>query len=239
MKGKFKQLLDLYLTMFKIGAVTFGGGYAMLPILERELIEKRHWTNDEELMNWYAISQATPGIIAVNVATFVGQKQMGIIGGIISTLGLVSPSLIIITVIALFIKNFAQIAWVKRALTGINVAVAAILTKAAFTFGKKAIKNVLGIILFIISFVLIFFLKVSTIWIILGSALIGVVIAGCRGEYKKQPAAETKEVSTEKNDSEAAVTEITEITSTTETAVTKNTDPLDAASQTVPENSKE
>ncbi len=157
----------------------------MLPILERELIEKRKWTTDEELMNWYAISQVTPGVIAVNVSTFIGQKFMGIIGGIISTLGIVTPSIIIITIIALFINNFAEIVWVQKALTGINVAVAAILSKAAFTFAKKSIKNVLGIVLFVISFILIFFFKVNTVWIILGSALLGVVIAGCRGDYKK------------------------------------------------------
>ena len=187
MKEKLKTLWNLYFTMFKIGSVTFGGGYAMLPILERELIEKRKWTTDEELMNWYAISQVTPGVIAVNVSTFIGQKIMGTIGGIISTLGIVTPSLIIITIIALFINNFAEIVWVQKALTGINVAVAAILSKAAFTFAKKSIKNVLGIVLFVISFILIFFFKVNTVWIILGSALLGVVIAGCRGDYKKTP----------------------------------------------------
>lgn len=193
MKEKLKTLWNLYFTMFKIGSVTFGGGYAMLPILERELIEKRKWTTDEELMNWYAISQVTPGVIAVNVSTFIGHKIMGVIGGIISTLGIVTPSLIIITIIALFINNFAEIIWVQKALTGINVAVAAILSKAAFTFAKKSIKNVLGIVLFVISFILIFFFKVNTVWIIIGSALLGVVIAGCRGDYKKNQKNNTTE----------------------------------------------
>lgn len=186
MKERIKNLWELFFTFFKVGAVTFGGGYAMLPILEREFVEKRKWTTDDELMNWYAISQTTPGIIAVNVATFMGHKKQGIAGGIIATLGLITPSLFIITIIALFISNFAQILWVQKALTGINIAVAAILTKAAFTFGKKSIKNILGVVLFLISFVLIFFLKINTVWIILGSGIIGVVIAGCRGEYKKQ-----------------------------------------------------
>jgi len=185
MNQKIKDLGQLYGTMFKIGAVTFGGGYAMLPILEREFVEKRQWTTSDELMDWYAISQVTPGIIAVNVATFLGNKRMGLIGGIVATLGLVCPSLIIITLIAMFISNFSEILWVQKALMGINVGVAAILTHAAFTFGKKAVKNVLGIILLIISFVLIFFLHVNTIWIILGSALIGVLLSACRGDFKK------------------------------------------------------
>ena len=99
------QLLDLFLTFARIGGLTFGGGYAMLPILQREVVEKRHWATEEELMDYYAIGQCTPGIIAVNTATFVGQGLAGSIGGIVATLGVVFPSLIIITVIAAFIQN--------------------------------------------------------------------------------------------------------------------------------------
>ena len=100
------QLLDLFLTFARIGGLTFGGGYAMLPILQREVVEKRHWATEEELMDYYAIGQCTPGIIAVNTATFVGQGLAGTIGGIVATLGVVFPSLIIITIIAAFIQNF-------------------------------------------------------------------------------------------------------------------------------------
>lgn len=103
------QLLDLFLTFARIGGLTFGGGYAMLPILQREVVEKRHWATEEELMDYYAIGQCTPGIIAVNTATFVGQGLAGSIGGIVATLGVVFPSLIIITVIAAFIQNFAHL----------------------------------------------------------------------------------------------------------------------------------
>lgn len=181
-----KTLIDIYWTLFKIGAVTFGGGIAMLPILEAELVEKRQWTTSEELLDWFAIGQSTPGIIAVNVSTFVGHKRAGILGGCVGTLGMVSPSLIIITVIALFISNFADIIWVQKALTGINVAVAAILTSAVYKFSKKAVKNLLGFVLLVISFVAIFVFNVGTIWIILGSALIGVVLAGIRGDFKKE-----------------------------------------------------
>ena len=115
------QLLDLFLTFARIGGLTFGGGYAMLPILQREVVEKRHWATEEELMDYYAIGQCTPGIIAVNTATFVGQGLAGSIGGIVATLGVVFPSLIIITVIAAFIQNFAHLAIVQNAFAGILI----------------------------------------------------------------------------------------------------------------------
>ena len=175
-------------TFFIIGAFTIGGGYAMLPILQREIVENRQWATNEELMDYYAIGQCTPGIIAVNVATFIGYKQAKTLGGIVATAGIVCPSLIIITVIAKFISNFSEIAWVQRALTGINVAVAALLTYAVANFAKKSIKTLLGAALLLISFVLIFVFKISTIWIIFGSCLFGVILAGTRGEFSKNEA---------------------------------------------------
>ena len=109
-----KKLLELYFTFFKIGSITFGGGLTMLPILERELIDSRKWITSEELLDYYAIAQSTPGIIAVNVSTFVGHKQAGIPGAFFATLGMISPSIIIITLIAEFIASFDSIPWVKR-----------------------------------------------------------------------------------------------------------------------------
>ena len=158
----------------------------MLSILERELTEKRGWTTSDELLDYFAIGQSTPGIIAVNVSTFVGHKRAGILGGIVATAGMVCPSVIIITIIAKFISNFAEIAWVQRALTGINVAVAALLTQAVWKFASKAVSGILGAALLIAAFVLIFALNVGTIWIIIGSALVGVAIAGARGEFRKE-----------------------------------------------------
>ena len=186
--GKLKTLWELFSIFFKIGLCTFGGGYAMLPILERELADKRGWTTSDELLDYFAIGQTTPGIIAVNVATFIGYKQAKTLGGIVATSGIVCPSLIIITVIAKFISNFSEIAWVQRALTGINVAVAALLTYAVANFAKKAIKTLLGVGLLLISFVLIFVFKISTIWIIFGSCLFGIILAGTRGEFSKNEA---------------------------------------------------
>jgi len=192
MNASLKTLWELFSIFFKIGLCTFGGGIAMLPILERELVEKRNWVESNELLDYFAIGQSTPGIIAVNVATFVGYKRAKILGGCIATFGMVCPSLIIITLIALFISNFADIVWVQKALVGINVAVAAILTSAVFSFSKKSVKNVFGFFLLLLSFVLIFVFNVGTIWIILGSALLGVLLAGIRGDLsaKEKRAAE-------------------------------------------------
>ena len=133
------QLLDLFLTFARIGGLTFGGGYAMLPILQREVVEKRHWATEEELMDYYAIGQCTPGIIAVNTATFVGQGLAGSIGGIVATLGVVFPSLIIITVIAAFIQNFAHLAIVQNAFAGIRVGVCVLIFNAVVKLWKKAV----------------------------------------------------------------------------------------------------
>ena len=162
LKEKLLELWQLYFTFFKIGAVTFGGGLAMLPILERTLIDKLKWTTKEDLMDYYAIGQVTPGIIAVNVATFIGFNKQGILGGIVATAGVVSPSVIIITVIAFFLETFSEIIWVQKALKGINVAVAALLTSILWKFIKGATKywnKIIGFILVVISFVLLVFLK--------------------------------------------------------------------------------
>ena len=118
-----RELWELYRSFFTIGALTFGGGYAMLPMLERELVEKHHWVTQEEILNYFAIGQCTPGIIAVNTATFVGYKRRKVVGGIVTTLGVISPSLIIITVIAALLSNFMDILWVQHAFAGIRVAV--------------------------------------------------------------------------------------------------------------------
>ncbi|MCH5289468.1 MAG: chromate transporter [Treponema sp.] len=185
MRASARSLGELFLTFFKIGLCTFGGGIAMLPVLEKELAQKRGWTTSGELLDYFAIGQSTPGIIAVNVATFVGYKRAGVVGGCVATFGMVCPSLIIITVIAKCVANFSEFAWVQRALRGINVAVAAILTSAVCTFSRKSVKSAFGFFLLLVSFVLIFFLRVNTIWVIFGSAVLGVVLAALRGDLRK------------------------------------------------------
>ncbi|HOS30570.1 MAG TPA: chromate transporter [Treponemataceae bacterium] len=171
-----KELFSMFAVFVKIGTVTFGGGLAMLPILERELAEKRKWTTHMDLMDYYAVSQVTPGIIAVNVATFLGYKRLGIVGGIVTTFGVVLPSLIIISLIAFSLDSIAHIGWIQKALTGINIAVAAMLTKIVWSFIKNSIKtpkNIFGIILVLSSFILVTVFNVDSAFIILGSAVCG------------------------------------------------------------------
>lgn len=146
--------LDLFLTFAKVGVCTFGGGYAMLPILQREVVEKKKWATDEELTDYFAIGQCTPGIIAVNTATFIGHKYKGILGGILATLGVVFPSLIIITIIAAFLQNFASYPVVAHALAGINAAVVALIAVSVFKLGKSTLKGKVAPWIFVVVLVL-------------------------------------------------------------------------------------
>ena len=140
---------DLFLTFAKVGVCTFGGGYAMLPILQREVVEKKGWATDGELTDYFAVGQCTPGIIAVNTATFIGYKYRGIPGGILATLGLVFPSLIIITAIAAFLSNFAGIPVVRHALAGINATVVALIASSVRKLGTSTLKNGAAIAIFL------------------------------------------------------------------------------------------
>ena len=141
--------LDRFLTFAKVGVCTFGGGYAMLPILQREVVEKKGWATDEELTDYFAVGQCTPGIIAVNTATFIGYKHKGIPGGVLTTLGVVFPSLVIITAIAAFLSNFADIPVVQHALAGINAAVVALIAASVLKLGKSTLKNGAAIAIFL------------------------------------------------------------------------------------------
>ena len=174
-KAGIKKLLELYALFFKIGLVTFGGGLAMLPILERELVDKRGWATKERMMDYFAIGQSTPGIIAVNVATFIGYERGGLLGSILATLGVVTPSIIIISIIAMFLAGFSDNVYVKKALTGVNIAVAALLAKAVWSFRSVVLKNPLTVLLFVISFVLIVFFKINTALVVLSSILLGII----------------------------------------------------------------
>lgn len=133
--------LDLFLTFARIGVCTFGGGMAMLPILQREIVEKRGWATDEELTDYYAIGQCTPGIIAVNTATFIGYKLRGNSGGVFATLGVVFPSVVIITLLAAFLSSFADIPVVQHALAGVNACVVALIAASVVKLGKSSLKN--------------------------------------------------------------------------------------------------
>ena len=190
MKNKLKQFLELYFAFVKIGAFTFGGGLAMMPIMQRELIEKRGWVSEEELIDYFAIGQSTPGIIAVNVATFVGYKKLGWLGGIIGTLGVVTPSWVIIMLLAGAISSVDKYPLAQRALRGINVAVAALLTSVIVKFTKNTIKNFLNALFMLLAFALIYFFKVQSVWIILSSLIIGCLLTLYKQKKQKTSVSE-------------------------------------------------
>ena len=168
-----KLLWTLFWTFFCMGAVTFGGGYAMLPLLQRTVVEKYGWVSDEELLDYYAIGQCTPGIIAVNTATFIGCKLAGVLGGIVATLGIVAPSLLIITIIAAVIQNFMEIAWVQHAFAGIRIAVCALILTTVAGMIKKNVRKPLPIALCAAAFVLTAFFKAPVAAVVLGAAVVG------------------------------------------------------------------
>ena len=170
-----KTLAELYVSFFKIGGLTFGGGLAMLPMLQREIVTERKWCTEEEILDMYAIGQCTPGVIAVNTATFVGCKRAGIIGGIAGTLGMVSPSLIIICLVASILQNFIHLPVVVHALAGIRVVVCALMINTVITMAKKGIVDKLGGILFVGGFVLACFTPIPTALIIVFAGVIGVI----------------------------------------------------------------
>ncbi len=170
-----KKLLDMFLTFARVGGMTFGGGYAMLPILQREVVEKKGWTTEEELTDYYAVGQCTPGIIAVNVATFIGNSQAGILGGIVATLGVVFPSVVIISILAGIINAFAANPYVINAFAGIRVCVCVLIFNAVLKLGKSAIKDALAMGIFLVVFVCAFFFDVSPVLYVLLAGTAGVV----------------------------------------------------------------
>lgn len=175
------KLFDLFLTFARIGGLTFGGGYAMLPMLQKEVVENKKWATEEELLDYYAVGQCTPGVIAVNVATFIGQKLRGVIGGIVATFGVVAPSFVIILLLATLINHFAEYAVVAHALAGIRVAVAALIVSAIVKLWKKGIKDALGVVIFGVVVLLSLVLNVSPIIIVLIAMLFGILYGRVSG----------------------------------------------------------
>lgn len=160
-------LADLFCTYFRVGIVTFGGGYAMIPILEREIVKKKNWVTEEELLDYYAISQCTPGVIAVNAATFVGYKKAGVLGAILATLGVITPSILIITIIANMMSVFSDNKYVESAFRGISIAVCALIFTTVVGLIKKNIKNIFSVFLALGAFVAIGIFKLSPIIVVL------------------------------------------------------------------------
>ena len=178
------KLLSLFLSFAKVGVMTFGGGYAMIPILEREIIDKQGWASSEELMDYYAVGQCTPGVIAVNTATFIGYKVGGIAGGIIATLGVVFPSLVIITLIAGILTNFADIPAVKSAFAAIRVCVCVLIFNSVLKLWKGAVKDRAAVVLYLIVLGISLFFDVSPIVFVIFCATAGILLTrmGVRGK---------------------------------------------------------
>lgn len=175
-EGALKKLWTLFWAFAKMGVMTFGGGMAMLPILQREVVENKHWTTEEELTDYFALGQCTPGIIAVNVATFVGQAQAGILGGIISTLGVIFPSVVIISVLAGLITNFSHLAWVEHAFAGIQVCVCVLIFNAVVKLLKKSVVDKRTAAIFAVVLLGGVFLDISPVWFVIASALAGIIL---------------------------------------------------------------
>ncbi len=179
-----KMILDMFWTFAKIGVMTFGGGYAMLPILQREVVDNKGWATEEELMDYFAIGQCTPGVIAVNTATFIGYKKKGVIGGIFTTLGVVFPSLIIISLLAGVIEAFSHITWVQNAFGGIRICVCVLILNATVKLAKKAVINFPTVIIFLIVALGSFFTDLSPIIFVVLAAIAGIVLKALGGEKK-------------------------------------------------------
>lgn len=175
-----KIYVDLFCTWFKIGLFTFGGGYAMLPLIEKEIIEKHHWATQDEVLDYYAIGQCTPGIIAVNTATFIGYYQKGILGGIVSTLGVVAPSIVIITIIATLLPTFQDLPVVKHALSGISIGVCILMVTSILKLWKGSVKDKVGIFIFCLSLTIAFIFRTATVWVIILAGVCGLIFSNIK-----------------------------------------------------------
>lgn len=173
--GKMKKLLSVFFVFLRIGAFTFGGGYAMIPLIEKETVEKKKWIKSDDILDIIAIAESTPGPIAINSATFVGYKVCGFLGSFFATLGIVIPSFVIILLIAYLLGEFAHIKMVQYAFFGIRAGVLALIFKALFTMYKKCPKNKIAYVIMILSFCASVFLNVNVLYIIIGCAVIGLV----------------------------------------------------------------
>lgn len=177
-----RLLLELFITFAKVGVMTFGGGYAMLPILQREIVDRKGWATEEELMDYFAIGQCTPGIIAVNTATFVGQKTKGTIGGIFATFGIVFPSIIIISCLAGVIQQISHLEVVRHAFAGIRICVCVLILNAVVKLLRKAVIDRATGIIFLVVAAASFLTPVSPVVFVIGAALCGIILKNLGGK---------------------------------------------------------
>lgn len=181
-----KEYLDLYWSFFKIGGLTFGGGLSMLPMLKYELVEKKGWIDEERLLDCYAIGQCTPGIIAVNTATYVGYLRKGISGAIAGTAGMISPSIVIITAIFMFLSNFMENVWVQYALTGIKGVVCALMLNTVISLVKKSVVSVMCAVIAVLAVIVALFTDFPTVLIVVVAAIFGMIYENVKGGRKHE-----------------------------------------------------
>lgn len=174
-------MLELYVTFMKIGAVMFGGGYSMLPLLVKELVDNKKWCTEDEILDYFSLAQCTPGVIAINSATFVGYKRGKVLGGIVASLGVVTVPLIIITVIAAVLQNLMAYELVQHIFAGVRVAVAALMTVTIVRLIKKAAKDAICWVIVIASFLLLTVVGLDSVWLVLIAAVFGILV----GRWKK------------------------------------------------------
>ncbi len=179
-----RELVSMFLTFARVGAFTFGGGYAMLPVLQREVVEKKGWCTEDELTDMYAIGQCTPGVIAVNVATYIGNRKRGPLGALFTTLGIIFPSLVIITMIASFLTHFAEYPAVQHAFSGIRVVVCALVTKTIYTMSRKNVRDIATLLILICSFAAVALFHISPIVAVVVCGVIGFLLHGGKKEAK-------------------------------------------------------
>ncbi len=182
MNQKFFRILSLFATFFKIGAFTFGGGYAMIPLIQREMAEQKKWISDDDILEIIAIAESTPGPIAINSATFVGYRVAGFFGAFAATLGVVLPSFVIILAISFVLNQFQENAYVKAAFFGIRAGVLALLFKALFTMYRKVPKGILSYLLMALSFLIVACFKINILYVILGCAVTGLITSFFAGK---------------------------------------------------------
>ena len=183
---KKTSLWSLFITFAKVGVMTFGGGYAMLPILEREVVTNRGWATSEEMLDYYAIGQCTPGIIAVNVATFTGIKERGFLGGVVAILGILFPSVLIITSLASVLQLFQDNVYVQKAFGGIRIAVCALIASTVINLARKTIKSIIAAVITIAALCLELFLGVSPVIIVASTIVFGIIMYFANREKKKE-----------------------------------------------------
>lgn len=183
---KHGKLLTLFLTFFKIGAFTFGGGYAMIPLIQKEMVENKKWISDEDILEIVAIAESTPGPIAINTATFVGYRVGGFLGALCATFGVVLPSFVVISVIAFFLRQFQDYKGVQYAFWGIRAGVLALILKALWSMYKSAPKGLVSYIIMAAAFVLVAFLNVNVLLVVIGCAIFGLVTSTIAARRAKE-----------------------------------------------------